>query len=245
MVRCWSVALLLSAALAGGCLPTDFLMPDDATPQAPVVATSPFGTPAPVATRSVSNRPPPKDTALAVKVDELGQKLVAANPALGMKPLFLTVGSPQPEIFHRDTVGVFITESLVTQCKTEGQLAAVLSTELARMVAERESLVSPQTRNPERPPPLILSMGNAGQFTGPDTMQQAEIAKFDGDRHGPSKKYVPPDSKALARGYLQAAGYDQGELDAVVPILQAAEKNFVVEKQFNGGNSSLPSWEPK
>jgi predicted Zn-dependent protease len=244
MVRTWSVVLLLTAALASGCLPTDFLMPDDANPQAPVVATSPFGTPPPAATKSISNRPPATDAALAVKVDELGQKLVAANASLGMKPLFLTVGSPQPEIFHRDTVGVFITESLVTQCKTEGQLAAVLSAELGRMVAERESLVSPQTRNPERPPPLILSMGNAGQFTGPDQVQQAEIARFDGDRRRPSKKYVPPDATVLARGYLEAAGYDQRELDAVTPLLREAEKNFVVEQQFNGANT-LPTWEPK
>jgi hypothetical protein len=236
--------LLLAAALAGGCLPTDFLMPDDTTPQAPVVPTSPFGTPAPVAPRSTSNRPPAGDAAVAVKVDEVGQKLVAANPSLGMKPLFLTIGSAQPEIFHRDTAGVFITESLVAQCKTEGQLAAVLSVELGRMVAERESLVSPQTRNPEKPPPLLMSMGNAGQFSGLETMQQAEVAKFDGDRHRPSKKYVPPDAQVLARGYLEAAGFDKREVDAVAPLLQEADKNFVVERQFKGANT-MPTWEPK
>jgi hypothetical protein len=244
MVRLWSALLLVTAALAGGCLPTDFLMPDDAGPSAALVPTSPFGTPAPVASTALSNRPPAQSAEVAVKVDELGNKLVAANPSLGMKPIFSTVGSPQAEIFHRDTVGVFITESLVRQCKTEGQLAAVLSIELGRMVAEREALVSPQTRNPEKGPPMLLTMGNAGQFSGLEQIQQAQIAKFDGDRRRPSKKFVPPDPQVLAGGYLEAAGFDKKELDAVAPLLQEAEKNFIVEKQFKGG-SAAPTWEPK
>jgi hypothetical protein len=241
MVRSLSLMLLVSAALAGGCLPADFLMPDDG---AAVVPTSPFGTPPPVTTTSLSNRPPATNPEFAIKVDEIGRKLVAANPSLGMKPLFSTIGTPQAEIFHRDTGAVFITEGLVRHCKTEGQLAAVLSVELGRMVAEREALVSPATRNPERPPPMVLTMGNAGQYTGLESVQMAEMAKFDGDRHRPSKKYVPPDPQVLAAGYLEAAGFDRRELDAALPALQEAEKNFVLEKQFKG-TGAMPAWEPK
>jgi predicted Zn-dependent protease len=244
MVRLCSALVLVTAALAGGCLPTDFLMPDDATSGAALVPTSPFGTPPPVNTLSISKKTPATDSSIELKVDELGHKLVAANPSLGMKPIFSTIGSPQPEIFHCDTVGVCVTEGLVRQCKTEGQLAAVLSVELGRMVADRETLVSPETRNPEKLPPLILTMGNAGQFSGMEQIQQAEIAKFDGDRHRPSRKFVPPDPQVLARGYLEAAGFDRSELDAVAPLLQEAEKNFILEKQFKGVNTT-PAWEPR
>jgi hypothetical protein len=70
------------------------------------------------------------------------------------------------------------------------------------------------------------------------------MARFDGDRHRPSKKYVPPDPQVLAAGYLEAAGFDRRELDAVGPALQEAEKNFVLEKQFKG-TVTTPTWEAK
>src|SRR5438128_9593914 len=108
MVRSLGAALLLAAALAGGCLPTDFLQPDNHAEGAAAVPTSPFGTPqttAPV----FSTKPPPSASAtLAIKVDEVGQRLLTCNPKLGMVPLFLTIGSPQPEMFHRDTTAVYI-----------------------------------------------------------------------------------------------------------------------------------------
>jgi hypothetical protein len=244
MVRPWSMALLATAALACGCLPAGFLSPDDGPATAALVPTSPFSTPPPVTTTSFSSRPRTQNTEVAVKVDEIGNKLVVANPGLGMRPAFTTIGAPQPEMFHQGTSALFITEGLVHMCKTEGQLAAVLSVELGRMVAEREALVSPEARNPEKPLPITLTMGNAGQSSGLEQLQQAEIAKLDCDRRRPSKKFVPPDPQVLARGYLVAGGFDSKELDAAAPLLQEAEKNFIMEKQIKK-TPTTPSWEPK
>jgi hypothetical protein len=245
MVRALSIALLAGALAVAGCVPADFLQKDGPVSGATAVPTSPFTTPGPAVGQLTSGgKTSQAAPETAIIVDKVGQQLVAANKSLGMQPLFLTVGAPQPEIFHRDTSALLITDSLVKQCKTEAQLAALLSVELGRMVSEREGLANPAVRNPEKRPPIVVTMGNAGQFSGLDQLQQAEIAKLDADRRRPTKKFVPPDALVLARGYLDAAGFDKREVDAVAPLLAQAEKNYEVEKQLKGP-SDTPAWTPQ
>jgi hypothetical protein len=236
------LALALAAALVGGCVPVDFLQPEHPAETTPLVPTSPFNSPPPSAAPVFNvSKPKTTDNGLAIKVDEIGQKLLATNRAIGMKPLFLTIGAPQLEIFHRDTTALYITEGLVRQCKTEAQLAAVLSVELGRMVAEREAVAGPAAQA-ARAAPLAVPMGNAGQFSGVEQLQQAERATLEPRR--PGKKFVPPDPLVLAGGYLDAAGFDRRELTAVAPLLEQAEKNYILEKQFKGGGSG-PQWAPQ
>ena len=238
MVRSLAVLPLLAAALAGGCLPTEFLQPDTHTEGAAAVPTSPFGAPPQNAAPVFSAKPPPSSSAtLAVKVDEIGQRLLTCNPKLGMVPLFLTIGSPQPEMFHQGTVAVYITEGLVRQCKNEAELAALLSVELGRMVSERETMASPETRNPPKQSAMAIPMGNAGQFSGVEQLHETEQARLDHERRRPSKKYVPPDPLVLAGKYLEATGYDPQTLQAVAPLLRQADRNFNFEKQFKGTRS--------
>ena len=98
MVRTLGVGLLAVVALAGGCLPTDFLNFDAPSPGAAAVQNSPFTTPGPVVAQNNGGaKPPPAAAEVAIVVDKVGQQLVAANKSLGMKPLFLTIGAPQPE----------------------------------------------------------------------------------------------------------------------------------------------------
>jgi hypothetical protein len=235
MVRTLGVGLLVTVAVASGCLPSDFLHLDTGPTGAASVPISPFTTPAPAVFQTTSaTKPPQASPEAAIAVDKVGQQLLAANKSLGMKPLFLTIGSPQPEIFHRDTSALLITEGLVKQCKTEAQLAALLSVELGRMVSEREALASPAAHNPEKSPPMTVTMGNAGQFSGLEQLQQVEVDKLGCDRRRPPKRFVPPDPLVLARGYLDAAGFDKSQVDAVAPLLAQAEKNFDLEKQLSG-----------
>ncbi len=237
-----ALAVALVAALAGGCLPTDFLHPEQSAEGTPLVPNSPFAAPPPAtAPVFLPTKSSPSSPAVAIKVDEIGQKLLAANRSIGMKPLFLTIGAPQPEIFHKDTTALYITEGLIRQCKTEAQLAAVLSVELGRMVAEREALASPAPQA-TKPAPMAVPMGNAGQFSGVEQLQQAERATLEPRR--PSKKFVPPDPQTLAAGYLDAAGFDRKELTAVAPLLEQAERNFLLEKQFKGPGAG-PQWAPQ
>src|SRR2546421_2229993 len=94
-----------------------------------IVADNPFGQPAPVATQSSTSYANPS-LAAAARVDQLGRRLTAANKQAGIQPLFRTIGAPQSEIFHRGTTEIVITEGLVKQCTTDGQLAAVLCVEM-------------------------------------------------------------------------------------------------------------------
>jgi hypothetical protein len=74
----------------------------------------------------------------AARVDQVGRLLVGQNPFLGIEPVFQTFGLSEPEIWHPDFHGVFISEGLVKQCATDEELAAVLASELAKMVEKQK-----------------------------------------------------------------------------------------------------------
>ncbi|HZT79646.1 MAG TPA: M48 family metalloprotease, partial [Gemmataceae bacterium] len=118
------------ALLAAGCVPTD--QPDTRLVQPSRFDTSAVPQPK---LQQVSYTPGTPETAR--RVAEVGQKVVLANPQVGMRPIFQTTGTPQPEVFHKGTGQVVISEGLVKQCRTDGELAAVLALELGKMVAER------------------------------------------------------------------------------------------------------------
>jgi hypothetical protein len=219
--------------LALGCL--------ERPPATPLVPVNPFESAAPQPALHVSASP--AATEVAARVDGLGRRILAANPQLGVRPVFRTIGAPQqqgagaalPEIFHRGTAEVVITESLVRQCAADERLAAVLCHELGRMIAEREALAALQARTPERDPPLDVPVGNNnGSMMGDaDRTHLAELAKFGGggNRRRPTSASVP-DPKALARMYLHNTGYEDSNLDAVLPLVHAAEKNSTMQKQM-------------
>src|SRR5438876_12044934 len=87
-----------------------------------IVSNNPFGHPSPGVVQTQANHAPSSLDA-AARVDQIGRRLIAANKAAGLQPLFRTIGASQPEIFHRGTAEIDITEGLVKQCASEGQLA--------------------------------------------------------------------------------------------------------------------------
>jgi hypothetical protein len=212
-----------------------------ATEQAktPLVPSNPFGSaPPPQATGSASV---PASIQAAARADSVGRRLIAANPQLGLpqqlgtQPLVRTIGAPQPEIFHRGTTEIDITEGLVNQCSTDGQLAAVLAVELGKMIAEREALAGRHTRAPEHEPPMEVRVGsdNGGLFGPADQLHQAELAKYDQERRQRAAQAdTPLDPQVLARGYLTKAGYPAADLDAAAPMLRAAADNCTFAKQI-------------
>src|ERR1700693_1608785 len=203
MLRHTPMFLLSLSFVMGGCLSQE--------EGVSLVSSNPFDTsrPKPTLTR-VSFSPAATET--AARVDLLGRKIVAANPQLGLRPLFRTVGAPQPELFHRGTVEVDITEGLVSQCQTEGQLAAILCYELGRMVSERGALAGPKARTPDREPPMEVRVGNDGSSAmgSPDLTSLAEKAKYDRPRRGPdAAPLLPPDPRVLAISYLVKAQFSE------------------------------------
>jgi hypothetical protein len=183
-----------------------------------------------------ANLPPmnPASTEAAARVDCVGRKIIASNPQLAVHPLFRTIGAPQAELFHRGTSDIFITEGLVRQCTTEGQLAALLCTELGKVVAEREMNTPPSTRQPDRRPPIDphLAADSALGFS-PDQTRLRELADYDTMRQQRCQTVGPPDAAALTRVCLLRAGFHDADLQAAGPLLQAAGSNSAFEKQMN------------
>ena len=103
-------------------------------PKLATVSSNPFGLQA--ETRAAKVNFQPADEALAVRVDSVGSKLVAANPQIGLRVTrFATIGkAPQSEVFHVGANMVFVTEGLAKRCSTEAELAAVLALELGKIV---------------------------------------------------------------------------------------------------------------
>lgn len=179
----------------------------------------------------------------SARVNGVGWKLVAANPQLGVKPMFATIGSPQPELFHKGTTLICITDGLVKRCKTDDELAALLSYEMGRMISEREMTAAPKTRNPEPRPPIDLPMGNAGQVVAPDPARVAELVRYEKEKKRAAQPAAPPDPKQLARTYLENAGFGSAVLETIGPMLDAADRNYLIERQFR----SVPTettWTP-
>ncbi len=222
---CWA-ALGLGSILLAGCF-------DEPGTE------SSFRRPAPGAPPAVA----PASTEAAARVDTVGRRILAANPQVGAKPMFLTIGAPEPEIFHRGTEHIYITEGLVRQCASDGQLAAVLCAELGKMVSEREALAPASVRQPNRPPPIDTGIGkDAGWGTAPDQTRLAELANADRERRQRRAPPPPPDPQALARVYLLRAGFHDDDQTTVTPLLRAANSHSAFEKQM--GRTSPPESKP-
>lgn len=220
--------------LAAGCIP-------DGTTTA-LVPANPFGN-APVIQppRQVAYSPASEEAARRVGL--AGQKVLQANPQLGVQPLFRTIGAPHAEVFHVGTTQVCITEGLAKQCRTEGQLAAVLCVELGKMVAEREALAGPQASSPERPPPVEMRVGNdsGGPFGPADLTRLAELGKYEKEHRRPGATHLP-DPQAIARTCLLKAGHTAADLDAVAPFLKASAANSHLEKQLAAPPTPVRPW---
>lgn len=164
------------------------------------------------------------NAATVQRVQEVGRKLAVANPQLGFKPAFQVTGDAGPRIAHRGEQEIVISEGLVRQCQSEGQLAGVLSWELARMAGERQARIAQLTAASSREPPPEVRIGpDGGTFGEADQIRKAELAKLGMDRRRPKDKDTPPpapDPQLLARQFLTQAGYAEADLDAALPLIQ-------------------------
>ncbi len=196
-------------------------------------------------TQAASFKPaPPATQEVALRVDRVGKQIVTANPRINQKVVFMTVGQPHEEIFHqiqKDMSTVFITEGLVKQCKSDGELAAVLCEELGKMVSEQMV----QTRPARNPIPASLLLNSpvgsdvGGTFGSADRTNDMIAARFEKDWEQSRSilPSTPPPPETLARTYLNNAGYDQKSLDNVKQLLRKAEKQSSVEISMTGKQS--------
>jgi hypothetical protein len=178
--------------------------------------------------------PPPEGNreaslAAAARVDQTGRQIAAANPFTGLDTTFQVIGHPDPLLFHRDHHGVFVSDSLVDQCKSEAELAALLCSELGKMVAEKRNLARMGYVESFPQVPLANSLD-----AGLEPARLAELAAR-------KEKAEPTDPKAIALDLLKSAGHDANAMKSVEPIIKNANQNREVLRQL-GGVGAEPTW---
>jgi hypothetical protein len=232
--------LLLSLLVLACPACVNFEMPGQKTEQV-----SPFFDGPTPGTRSAKPNMPGADESICIRVDTVGRKVVAANPQLGLQPHFAAFGSETPEMFHVDHKVVCITDGLVKKLTTEADLAAALSYELGRMVAEREARLKQELKAAPVRPPMQVTVGGAGQFAGPDMAAAVEMARYDQavQERKKASLITRPDPDLLARDYLERAGFQRTDLDRIQPVLAVASKNGSLERQVKGVTPS-GNWTP-
>ena len=174
----------------------------------------------------------PASIETAQRVEDLGRQIIAQNTFTGLDPIFHTIGLPEPILFHRSTAELFISEGLVKQCKTTDELAAVLCSELGKMMAEKR-LARGVGRDKDPIPAVAL----------PDTGFNAEGTRA--AELALQQKPVKPgdaDPVLLAKDLLRGAGFDPAELDRVEPLLKQSSPGEALEKQLSG-TAPAPTWE--
>ena len=221
--------LLLLPLACAACV--DFELPGMKTEQV-----TPFFDGPPPTVHAAKVNMPGADESICIRVDSVGRKVVAANPQLGLQPHFAAFGSETPELFHVDRKMVCVTDGLVKKLTSEADLAAALSYELGRMVAEREARVKMDLKTAAVRAPIQVQVGNAGQFGGPDMSAAIELARYDQARQDAKKAatIVRPDPEILARDYLEKAGFQRTDYDRIQPVLADAAKNASLERQVKG-----------
>jgi predicted Zn-dependent protease len=229
----------LVALLFAGCTSFD---PPEKTAQ---VSSQFFDSPAPG--RVARSAPPVADDSTCLRVDYVGRKVLAANPQIGMKPAFATIQSKDAELFHIDQRMIYITDGLVKQLPSEADLAAALSYELARMVAEREARIKQDQKQLEPRPPIGVPIGdltgNTGRGLTNDIASQAELARYDQARKASRQPVARPNPDNLSRDYLEKAGFTRTDFDHIQAALQAAARNTALERQVKGF-APTSSWSP-
>ena len=205
------------------------------------VSASPFGKTARTQAATFKQAPPATQE-IALRVDRVGKQIVTANPQIKQKVVFMTIGRPQEEIFHqtqKDVSTIWATEGLVKQCKNDGELAAVLSQELGKIVSEQMVQARP-ARNPI-PASLLLNspVGSdvGGTFGSADRTNDMIAARFDKEwQQSRQIPQAPPPPETLAASYLKNAGFDAKNLDTVKTLLRKADKQSSIELSMTGKN---------
>lgn len=176
----------------------------------------------------------PASLQIAQRVENLGRRIIDQNTFTGLDPLFHTIGVPEPMLFHRGPSELFISEGLVKKCKTEDDLAAVLCSELAQMMAERRT-----ARGVGRDRDTLTDTGQpGGAFTASGT-QAAELTP--GDKLRDTAAPAPADVTAMGKQLLTGAGFDPDHLDRVGPLLSQSDRGEILRKQL-AGSAPAPTW---
>lgn len=165
---------------------------------------------------------PPASTLAATRVNAVGSAIAAKNKdALGVTPVFFTMGVREAEISHQRSGMVILSEGLVERCPTDAELAAVICHELVKLAAEHDRAGDREPGGPR------LTRDVVGGTYEPDMTRLAEEAKFDRrqPRGGRADREPRRDPRAMAETFLVNAGFQAGDLARMDQLIREAEDN--------------------
>lgn len=173
----------------------------------------------------------PAAEASAVRALTVTQKLLDANPSLGSRPMLLTLGSPKKSIFHAGNpqagVQLYISQGLIDACKDDGQLAAVVASELGKIAAERAAQAALAE---DGHTPIEERVGDDhGRYGLGDGTRLMEAARRESER---KKRPAKPDPAALAQHFLTTAGYAPDAMKQAAALVAEAGRDDSLAEQF-------------
>lgn len=179
----------------------------------------------------------------AARVDLVGRQITQANLFSGVEASFQVVGEKTPLLSHRDQHGIFISDSLVRDCKTDHELAAVLCSELAKIVAEQRNTTRMGYTNPM--PDIAINNGMEQNGIPADQFRLAQLAMWD-ERNAKASKpgetgNPPIDAKQIALDLLKTSGYDAAAMEEVPGLIKNVNQNKGLVQQLSGRGAS-PIW---
>jgi hypothetical protein len=196
---------------------------------------------------------PPASELANTRTYTVYSKLLADNPDIAAQlatsndPTFTpppqVVGWPGVGIYHQGAQ-LYITQGLVNRCETDGknesQLAAILASELAKMVVENDyqkKMRNTPAEGDRTFSPHVTSENRYSDQTDVATMGFAE--RDPARRRDPAKSAPNQDPKVLARNYLNKSNFSPDAMTRVAPLICEAEKNPELEKFVNPRTSGI------
>jgi predicted Zn-dependent protease len=172
---------------------------------------------------------------IAEKVDDLGRKIIARNSFTGLDPFFNTIGVPENVLFHSGADKLYVSEGLVNACHNEAEMAAVLCSELGKMIAEQRQA---RALGREKDPHPVIQVAANGLPAGEVASQPSLIPAVGPDNRDAATTHDPV---ALAKDLLNGAGFDPVELDRVASLLKPTPRGEALRKQM-AGTAPAPIW---
>jgi predicted Zn-dependent protease len=188
-----------------------------------------------------SAKMPKADLALAERVETIGRKIIAQNTFTGIEPLFHTVGVPEAVLFHRGAEELIISEGLVKQCRSDSELAAVLSSELAQMMNEKKTARRVGADRDSFTDISVPTNSGLAGGTPVDPARDAERAFLEKQRKQNANRETTDPGK-VAGDLMRGAGYDPADLDRMATVLKQSDRGLAIKKQM-GGSAPPPRWE--
>jgi len=174
-------------------------------------------------------------TQMSQRVDDLAKRILEQNTFTGIEPVMRVIGVPESVLFHRGANELFISEGLVKKCKTEAELAAVLCTELGKMMAQKRGAIA-IGRNLDPIPDVALP----GIASDSSQVRHAELA-LQKRREDERKAAENSGEVKLAKDLLKGSGFDPAEYDRVQGMVKLSERGEAIRKQL-AGPAPAPVW---